>query len=68
MYTSLLFILVKCYRTIIRERGMMTCNGVVVLSHFLGEYFHPMPFHLVSSGRGIKRELGLGLIEPYKCF
>ncbi len=31
---------------------MMTCNGIVVVSQFLGEYFHPYPLTLCFKGQG----------------
>ncbi len=30
----------------------MTCNGIVVVSQFLGEYFHPYPLTLCFKGQG----------------
>ncbi len=31
---------------------MITCDGIVVVSQFLGEYFHPYPLTLCFKGQG----------------
>ncbi len=31
---------------------MMTCDDIVVVSQFLGEYFHPYPLTLCFKGQG----------------
>ncbi len=42
---------------------MIPCNSIVVVSQFLGEYFHPYPLTLCLKGQGkeYKIELGFGL-------
>jgi len=38
----------------------MTFNGGVVVSHFLGEYFHPYTLPLCFKGQGEGEGVGLG--------
>ncbi len=40
---------------------MITCDGIVVVSQFIGEYFSPLPLEAEGDGKGYKLELGLGL-------
>ncbi len=39
---------------------MMTWIGIVVVSHFLGEYFHPYPLTLCFKGQGEGVGVGVG--------
>ncbi len=38
--------------TVVARQGMMTCNGIVVVFHFFGKYFHPYPLTLCFKGQG----------------